>query len=364
MEQTISNRHLTALCLVAMLSPFLRLLPGSIAAQSGSAAWVSAALAAIPAGLLWWGIVGLLKYYPKGTGLGQIILNSLGAFPGSVVLCLWSLWLMVHSGFILRSGADRFIATIYPGSRPFLFVVVTAVLCVIAAIGPIKTLCRTSQIFRPLLLGVIGLVLVFTIPEAEPVFLLPVTDSQTRDILMGVPLAAEPVSIVLVNGAFLIKHLDPRQEPMKRWPKLLGVVALGVLMCAISVGSLGKTVTAALPYPFFVMARDLSIVSGVERIEALVVALWLLPDFVLVAMELMIAADNLLLVFGKPEGNKVRTGIIIGSAIVAGVLAFRFVPADGSLLVWSDRIIPTMQLIWAYGMVPLVLLVCTIRKKF
>lgn len=364
MERTLSSRQLMALSFVSMLSPFLRLLPSSVAEQAGSAAWISAALVIIPAALLSWAVIGLLDYFPKGTGFGEAILRSLGAFPGSVFLALWSLWLVFHSGFILRSGADRFIATIYPGSKPTLFIVITVVLCTIAALGQVKSIARAAQIFRPLLLFVIAVVLIFTIQEVEPTFLLPVMESQTSEILRGVPLAAEPVSVVLVNAAFLTKFLQPTEQHRRHWWWLVGVCLLGMLFCVISIGSLGKTMTTALPYPFFVMARDLSIVSGVERIEALVVALWLLPDFVLVTVELMIAADNILMICGRLSDAKWRKGWVLFGAGLATLTAFLIAPNSQSLLEWSDKLIPAMHLGWAYLILPFVLLVCTIRKKF
>ena len=137
-----------------------------------------------------------------------------------------------------------------------------------------------------------------------------------------------------------------------------------MLLCGISVGSLGKTYTTALKYPFFIMARDLSILSGVERIEALVVGLWLLPDFVLVTLELIIAADNLLLIFNR-EGNKAAGNItILAAAGFALLVAFRISPDGQQMHRWSDEIIPAIHLAWAYAAIPLLLLIGGLRKKF
>ena len=47
-------------------------------------------------------------------------------------------------------------------------------------------------------------------------------------------------------------------------------------------------------YPFFAMIRSVRIIKSVERIEALVVALWVAPDFVLVSMLLIIASRTLM----------------------------------------------------------------------
>jgi len=130
------------------------------------------------------------------------------------------------------------------------------------------------------------------------------------------------------------------------------------------VGSIGKEYVSALSYPFFVMARDLSIFSGVERIEALVVGLWLLPDFVLITVELMIAADILLLVTNRQESNSARSAwILIGSAFSV-FISFQIAPDSERLMQWSEQLIPAIHLAWAYLVVPIIFLISLLRKKF
>ena len=139
---------------------------------------------------------------------------------------------------------------------------------------------------------------------------------------------------------------------------------LNVLLCAISVGSLGKTYTTALAYPFFIMARDLSILSGVERIEALVVGLWLLPDFILITLELIIASDNWRSLLPQEDGKFARYFPILLAAGCSILIAFRIAPNGQSMHRWSDEIIPAIHLAWAYGVIPLLLLIGGLRKKF
>ena len=360
MNKSISFRQLRILCFVAMLSPFLRLLPASVAARAGSAAWVSGALSLLPALLLTAMLSLLLKSFPQGQGFDHILPRILGPFCGKLLLFLWSAWLVFHSGFLLRSGADRFIATIYPTAKPAFFMAVTALVCTIAAFAHIKPLARSAELFLPLLLFVIGMVLLFSLEDVEPTFLLPVTWSDAPAILKGLPLAAEAVSVALVTMGFLASSTQADSKPRSLIPWLLGVTVLNVLLCAVSVGSLGKTYTTALSYPFFIMARDLSIFSGVERIEALVVGLWLLPDFILITLELIIASDNLKTIFHMKQ-EKLP---VISVAVCALLIGFRIASKGQTMHLWSDSIIPAIHLLWAYGVIPLLLLIGGLRKKF
>ena len=360
MNTPISFRQLRILCFVAMLSPFLRLLPASVTAHAGVAAWVSAALSLLPALLLTAMLTLLLKSFPHGQGFDHILPGILGPIGGKLLLFLWSAWLVFHSGFLLRSGADRFISTIYPTAKPAFFMAVTALVCTIAAFGHLKPLARSAELFLPLLLFVIGMVLLFSLEDVEPTFLLPVTWSDAPKILKGLPLAAEAVSVALVTMGFLAAHTQSDAKSHSLLPWLVGVTVLNVLMCVVSVGSLGKTYTTALSYPFFIMARDLSVISGVERIEALVVGLWLLPDFVLITLELIIAADNWKHIF-PVDHPKLPVWIAAACSLL---VAFRISPNGQTMHLWSDSIIPAIHLFWAYGVIPLLLLIGGLRKKF
>ena len=364
MNKQITFRQLRILCFVAMLSPFFRLLPASVTEHAGSAAWVSGALSILPALLLTAMLTLLLKSFPQGVGISDILPLILGDLGGKLLLFIWSLWLVFHSGFLLRSGADRFIATIYPTAKPGFFMIITAAVCTIAATGHVKPLARSAEMFRPLLLFVMLTVLLFSLENVEPTFLLPVTAKDIPPILKGLPLAAEAVSVALVTMGFLAKytHHEERSPKLIFW--LMGVTVLNILLCAVSVGCLGKTYTTALAYPFFVMARDLSILSGVERIESLVVGLWLLPDFVLITLELIIAADNFKRIFPERNGKASTLLPIVIAALCSTLVGFRIAPDSHSIHRWSDEIIPAIHLIWAYGVIPMLLLVGGLRKKF
>lgn len=364
MKQTLSSRQLMTLSFVSMLSPFLRLIPGSVTDIAGSASWVSAFLSILPTCLLSVLFSAIFSRFPAETGLAKIILQTFGRFFGSLILSLWAIWLLFHSGFLLCSGADRFIATIYPGIQPTLFILVTAAICFIAALGNMKAMGRASEIFGPLLLLVILPIILFSLWDVEITFLLPVTTTQIKNIFKGIPLAAEAVSVVLVNAAFLTKFTDSDFKQKNKLPWLLGVTILCVFFCIVCVGNLGKTYVSALAYPFFILARDLSILSGVERIEALVVGLWFVPDFVLITVELMIATDIFLLITDKQDSIIARNIWIILGISFALLVSFRIAPDSEHLVRWSEKIIPTIHLAWAYIAVPIILLATKLRRKF
>ncbi len=390
MNRTISPRQLVVLCAIAMLSPFLRLVPGSVTALAGKAGWVSAGLSIVPAAVL----AGMLGKFSTKDGLKVVILRVFGRFWGCVVLLLWAVWLVFHSGFVLRSGADRFVDTIYPEGGFAMMILGTGLLCAIAAMGHIKPLARAARLFLPMMLFVIVLVIAFSLKDVEPTFLLPIRREQLPEILAGVPMAAEALSVALLLGAFGAEYVQPGGKLPGLWPLLIAATVLNVLVCLVAIGNLGSVYTGSLEYPGFILARDLRILSGVERVESLIVGLWLLPDFVLVTAELVLAGDFVITVIqtgktpitereppflsdvaNEPDAGAkrrdagsasptVRKCCIAVLSLGSVLLAFRMVPNGQSLREVSTRIVPLFQLLWAYGFVPVLYVVGKLRRKF
>ena len=367
MDKQISSRQLMTLSLVAMISPFFRLLPGLVSVYAGSAGWLSAALAIVPLLFLSLILSKLLSYYPQFYGLGEVVISTLGKPVGKLTLFIWSMWLLLHSGFIICSGSDRFVATIYPNANPQIFISVMLLICGIAALKHVGPLARASEIFKPLLLGVILFVIIFSLNEVNPTYLLPVTPQMLPGTIKAAPVAAEVIGIVLVNAAFLSGHIKPDQSRQNRLLWLVGVILLGVLVCIVTIGNLGETQAATMSYPFFVLLRDLPFLSGVDRIEAVIIALWLFPDFILVSTELVIVTDNLLLIFQteEDETDPYRKPIaVVCCIVIAAIVAFSLASSKSALMRWADEIVPAVHLFWEYLVCPMLFIISALRRKF
>ena len=88
----------------ALLSPALRLIPGSAAALGGSSAWLGP-LAALPLGLLYAVLLHRLRgTLRQGECFPELVRRALGRRLGGSLLLLFAGWLLVYTGFLLRAG--------------------------------------------------------------------------------------------------------------------------------------------------------------------------------------------------------------------------------------------------------------------
>ena len=366
------RRQLMALIFVASLAPAVRLMPKFSAQTAGSAGWL-APIIALPFLIIY--VCFLSAFMAKrksGEGLGELILRTNGKAFGSVVLCATAAFLIFCCGFILRSGAERFICTIYPAGNAAPFVIVMLVLGLLAALGPRKALLRSARIFSPLLVIVPVLVLAFALTNVELDRLLPLSKGVPDKLgLAAVPML-EIFAGIFVYAAFLERtheNIRSRARAYSLW--LVPVCLLFAALSFAAIGNYGAELIARFSYPFFAMIQNVSVFHTIERIEAPVVALWVLPDFMIFALMLIVAAHCLRLALGYvPEAKEAamtdmkngRFLIPVAAALIAVVAAMLDIDSD-NLNFYSQLVVPIANMAIVFVLLPLSFLVAHLRKS-
>ena len=352
----ISCRQLSILLFVSALSPLIRQTPGMAVQSAGGAVWLSALLALVPlplAGLL---LGRLTRKRLPGEGLGGALRRVFGRFGGTAAVLLYTVWTVFYAGFVLRAGADRFVTAVYPGSRPWLFMAVMAALCVPACLGRLKS---CAEIALPLLALVFLFVFLFCLPGLDAANLAPLSRETVMDAARGTPWLLSTMSVLLLL-AFLSDRTEPGPLAASFNRPLLALGALAALLCVTVVGTFGASLTAEMHYPFFVMIRCIRIFRLLERVEALVVAQWVVTDFLLLGALLQSAAGNLTLCFPKLDR---RRGVVALSCLALACLAGALcAPTAFSLREMSRTLVPIASAS-AAGVLVLAFVVGLVRKK-
>ena len=368
MEQHIETRQRYSLGALIFLTPALRLFPARAAALAGRAGWLTP-LAALPL-LLVYGrfLTELLALRREGESLPGLISRAAGV-PG---LSLCTLWLLLYAAFVLRSGADRFVGTIYPRAAPSVFSAVMGMLALAGALSGFRTLARLGRMLLPFLAGVLLLLLLVALPGARLDNLWPLHPADLPGLARG---ALVPVD--LVAGAAAALCFVPRgkgeerggQRPLSLW--MLGLCGLLTLLALTVTGRFGHELGAELARPFFVLVRTLRIFRSLERFEALVVMLWIFPDFLTAALFLRSGAECLqaLLGLGREGSAAERSGLrdgrllIWAAALAATGLALLLSPEAQALSRWSEVLIPAANLAFCFVLLPAVYLLARAKKR-
>ena len=288
-KDTISAKQLAVLAFTGLFSPLIWLLPHTASQIAGAAAIFSPLFAALP--LLGLGaiVLGFFRSRRDGEGLADIIICCLGRPLGKAVCLLYLLWIVFYAAVSLRSSSERFLSTIFPGGALWIFMSVTLLLAFMGAFGRVRSLAGSAQIFLRLILVVLGSVFLFTLPRISSFNLLPYTYKDIPPAALGGLAVANAIS-----PAFYILFLAEKvkdEKPSAKAPLILSGIMLLIsfLMMLAIIGNFGAEFTNTMQNPFFTMIRNISFFNVVERVEAAIVAMWVLSDFVFLSSLLIIS---------------------------------------------------------------------------
>ena len=356
----VNRRQLMSVCLVGLLSPLVRQLP-RIAAEAGGAGWLCPVAAAPLLGLFALLLRRLTLRRAAGEGAGEAFLRVWGRAAGGAILALYAAWMLAYAGFVIAAGTARLTASAYPKGGRLFFVCAAALFGLFAALGRARTLARAANVLRPFLLLTLTTILLGGLLSGDARTLLPVTRADALPILLG---GARTADVLLLPAAFsfLLPGVEPEagRRPLRALLRLgVTLALLGALLTAAVLASLGSALTLAQEHPFLAMTRNLRLEGTLERIDALVVGLWVSADFVLLAALLLSAREILHLLFGG------RNSPLPGALCAAAAALCALLCGGGSALLdrLAERFFPISGAAIVFLLWPLTLLVGLLRKR-
>ena len=354
----VSARQMRALFFVGALSPGIRLIPASLLSAAGSAAWLSPAAAMLPGTLYSLLLAAVWRRIRPGERPETVLARAVGRVPAGILLAAVGLWLSLYAGFLLRISADRLLSTIYRGASGWGLMAVSLALAAACARGGVRNLARTARTLLPVLGAVLFLSCALAAGDVRPERLFPVTGADVPGILLG----AVPVwNVISVSAYLLLFSAETEAERPSRlfFVSAAGWTVLAALWATLSVvGTLTAPLAATQANPFFIMIRNLTVFGASERVEAVVIGLWLVTD--LTFLGLLLAASGTALRGavgggGSPAVYPAAAGAALG-ALLCG---------DGALALYGiSRVwVPVIHLFFTGILFPLVCAAGEIRRR-
>ena len=359
-KDVINMRQLMAMAFVSVMSSILHRLPEASVSISGvPASWLAPLAAAVPILIIAWVMNRLVRNRNDGDGLINVFMNILGTRLGKLLSLLYAIWSILYAGLILRSGAERFLSTVYGGQSLSVFIVVGLVIAVIGATGRLTSLASSAEIFVLFLAGMFLIVFGFSIYSINPENLLSIS------VLDAVPVMRASIPVIYTVAPFVylyflaggVRKSEKALGTTVRW--LISILIIVLLLLVATIGTFGVNLTGVIQSAFFSMARNISIFGTVERIESLVVVIWVAADFVMVASMIMVACEIVSVVFEASE----RRALVIPCGIAVLLAACFCAPNAFALEIIFDSVVPVVTIALIYAVMPLVLIIGWIRKK-
>lgn len=350
----ISSRQALLLVVSTVFSPAVRLFSAFYSENTNQGAWIAPLIAGVVAVGFILVLNGILK---SGRSFSSCAEYTLGTAGTKIIAAVYFIWGTLLVALQLRYYAQRITTTIYTDISIDPFIIVMVLLCFSALYAGLETFARMNEIIAMLMAFVTVGVMVLLSGEISEKNLFPLDDPFSIYHTAMFTLASFGYITFIL---FFADEMNEKEKFAKHG--LLSVCAISLLSAWLFVsviGSLGPMLVKKLEYPFFGAVKQISVGEFLQHIEALIVTIWILSDFVIVTF---ISSAML-----KIIGYGARTDKTRPFAFPYAVLCTTLVPMmgrnDGELKLLSEKIFLPANLILLFAVPLLLFTVMKVKDK-
>lgn len=312
----ISTRQLMLLFIMSTFSPAIRLFPMLIAKQAKQAGWLTPIFSMIVMFPL---IFIVQSFFENGkySNLSDVFTSILGKFLGRMLVSIYFIGVMVLLALYVRLFAERISSSILPDTTIRFFILVILGLVFYVLRGGIVSLVRTNEFIFYSFMFIFGITSIMAIFNIKTKNLLPIS---YMDIL---PVAASSYAILGIWGYFFLMFFFGENVNDKENIKHFGVrttayiTVISLVIITISLGVLGSNLSARVFLPYFITIKEISVLSTLERMEPIIVAIWIIADFIIISTFAYISVSILKSLFSLPNKRSITSPVILLTYILA-----------------------------------------------
>lgn len=357
-NKKISVRQAIFLFLISVFSPAIRLVPTYSAQKAKQAAWLTPlpAIAAFSLLVLVWSAI--YKRY-EGKSLMDVYSDIMGKITGVLLSVIYLIWLILLTALYVRYSSIRLVVSIYPNVSMNIFSFSLLAVIAYTLRHGLTTLARLGEILHPALAGTFILLVLLILPSLKPELLIPVS---YRSIL---PVMEGSISIIglvaYFSFLFILGDRINNKEAIRRIGLRTSVFLVIVLtaLLVVTIGSLSSSVVARTQLPFLISVKEISLFNTLEKIESVVVAVWISSDFVLISVFTLCALNILKSLFSLPNIQPLISIYLLLIYILSGYLASNLF----ELQTLSDVLFLPGNIVLGFVFPILIFIIGKIRKK-
>lgn len=279
----ISARQMVLLFITSRVILAITYFPAAKQAPANQDLWL-AMLGSLPlAILLVIPVLVLARKYPQQTIVeySQTIIGKLG---GKIVGLLY-LWFFLQQGaIVLRQFGEFMITALMPDTPLVVFLIGLTIMAAYAVRNGLEVISRFNEMFFPFILGSFLLIFILVTKDMDMEKLTPMFDDGFVPVLSG----SLNMSCRYTEFAWfaMVYPFIEDSEKIKR------AVRLGILVCGFQFVLNAVMVTAVIGYPMvknlafpvLEVARVVSVGNFLERMESIVMVIWVLGMLIKVAL--------------------------------------------------------------------------------
>lgn len=277
-EEKIDTGQAVLVLVAAVLPTAILTVPDFVLKLAGQDAWLSVALATA-AGLLIALLAANLSLLFPQKNFFSFSEELLGKTAGKITCLLYIFWLIQANSVVINEFASFLCTALMPNTPSTVFFVVVIAVAGYAVYGGLEVLARYTQLFLPLLLGLLFISFLLTAPDIQTARILPFFEAGLPALLKSATL---PLS--LFGEIIILTVIAPNLEDKRKIRRaavlatlINGAAFLASVLVVILV--LGPEVGSSYIFPTYNAVRTVAIANFLERLESIVVAVWMLGGF-------------------------------------------------------------------------------------
>jgi spore germination protein (amino acid permease) len=342
------------------VSSILRQVPQALASEAGRSGYLSplwSVIATVPLTVV---VILLIKSYP-GLNFYEILVQLLGKFLSKVIILCYLLWILLALVAKVTAYCLTLQLTLMPRTKSSFFMAVLIVLVFYALMRGIKTMFRFSELTLGTVLILFAIMFLCAISRIRGDYLLPVSTIRMKSTLMAskyvIAIGGNIILALFFADKFGIQVT--KDQIRKLWFGILTFTALAFVITFFTFGISGTSLTATLPFPFYITVKSISFFNIFERFEVLVTLICILSDFIAICIFVVLLLRCMTWLFGLEECYP----LCIPLAMIVFYLTYYISSTQFEFNYLYKNIIVNLNLIFQYAVPVIMAFFCLIKRK-
>ena len=298
-QERISNTQLMQILLPLILATHILSGPSFAAQYAKQDAWLSILISSLTGFGTVLVMTSLALRYP-GMTIMEYSTKILGKWIGKLVGVAYAYFLFTFPTIITDEAMSYITLFSNPRTPRILTIAIFLTLCGVAAWLGIETIARTSEVLTPINIILVLITLLMLIPDMKPELLQPVIGHGFTPILQGAIIPSGWMGELLYAG-FLLPYLTDMKKARHYLVSAVGIITVIMMIITLVTTMVLGPLTAKFVFPFNGAIRYVSFGGIVERIDALLLGVWIFGGFIKDAVFLWIFCLCLSQLFGVKQ---------------------------------------------------------------
>lgn len=293
MNHSVSRWQLVLLVISFIYGSSLLMAPGLTASASYRDAWISMLLALLIGlllNLIW---IWLLKRY-NYLSIFSIVENVTGKWLGMFFNLLIVFYGIHLAAYIVRNLSNFMVINVIPDSNEWIYQVMIILLAIYSCYYGLNNMASMNEFLLPWMLILFALTVCLIANQFELDQLKPILDESFSSISEGAynTLGFPFIEIILLGAVFTF--VQKKEKLMKSY--LWAIVCAGLILVftvTLTVGTEGPFMVTRISYSTYAMMRDITVIKLFERIEVVIIIVWIFGILVKICLCLFAALKGL-----------------------------------------------------------------------